>query len=146
MPGSKLAGALGFTRTKTPSVGTLHTVLRRLDKQALEAALGRWAEAVVAALPAVEADQEQTEALAIDGKCLRGSRRQQAAGVHLLSALSHRLGVTLGQVALDKKTNAISAIHPLLEGLLLEGKLVTVDALLTQKQIAGAIRSKGGTT
>jgi hypothetical protein len=43
--------------------------------------------------------------------------------VHLLSALSHRLGLTLGQRAVDDKTNEISVAVPLLRGLVLEGRV-----------------------
>lgn len=83
-------------------------------------------------------------ALAIDGKTLRGSRAQGMPLAHLLSAVSHRLGLTLGQVAVDEKTNEITAIHTLLAGLLLEGWVVTMDALLTQQTIAQAILDAGG--
>jgi hypothetical protein len=45
------------------------------------------------------------DAIAIDGKTLRGSQKQGAPGVHLLSALAHRVGLTLAQQAVDDKTN-----------------------------------------
>src|ERR1019366_7633855 len=64
----------------------------------------------------------------------RGSRKPGAPRTHLLSAVSHRLGLTLGQVAVEEKTNEITAIHTLLTGLLLEGWVVTMDALLTQAE------------
>ena len=47
------------------------------------------------------------EGIAIDGKTRRGSRQQGAAGAHLLSALAHRVGVTLAQHAVEDKTNEI---------------------------------------
>lgn len=49
--GTDLATALGFKQGKTPCVGTLHTVLSRLDHQALEVALSQWAQEVLAAHP-----------------------------------------------------------------------------------------------
>ena len=82
--------------------------------------------------------------MALDGKTLRGSRKQGAPGVHLLAAVSHRLGLTLGQTGVDDKTNAITAAPPLLAGLLLEGRVVTVDALLTQREVARVIGEAGG--
>src|SRR5947207_4235118 len=63
--GPPLALALGFTRGKTPSKSTLSRTLRRLDPQALEAALGRW---VASRLP------PGADTLALDGKALKGSR------------------------------------------------------------------------
>ena len=54
----------------------------------------------------------------------------------LLSALAHQVGVTLTQHAVDDKTNEITAVEPLLQQLVLEGRIVTMDALLTQRHIA----------
>jgi hypothetical protein len=144
--GRDLARSLGFTHQKTPCAATLHTVFAGLDRQKLEARLSEWAERVIAVLPADAAKAGEESAVAIDGKTLRGSRRQQAPGVHLLSAVSHRLGITLGQVSVDDKTNEITAVQELLEGLVLKGRVVTVDALLTQKEVARTILQKGGTT
>ena len=39
----QLAHSLGFSREQTPCVATLHHVFRRLDVDAFESALGRWA-------------------------------------------------------------------------------------------------------
>ena len=140
--GADLRRALGFTREHPPCAATFFQLFRRLDRGALDACLGRWQAQVLATLPADEAPVVQ--ALAIDGKTLRGSRKQGAPLTHLLSAVSHRLGLTLGQVAVDAKTNEITAIHTLLAGLLLEGWVVTMDALLTQQKIAQAIVDAGG--
>src|SRR5438105_5501635 len=87
--GQALASALGFKNGKTPCAATLHTIFRRLDKQRFEAQLGGWAEAVLAATATAELEAE-----AIDGKSLRSSQKQGARGAHLLSAVSHRLGLT----------------------------------------------------
>src|SRR5437763_16119226 len=79
--GQSLAKALGFTDGKTPCAATLHHVFRHLDKSAVEAHLGGWAEAVLSSTP-----RTGLEAEAIDGKSLRGSQKQGALGAHLLSA------------------------------------------------------------
>ena len=137
--GRELAERLGFKNGKPPSVGTLHTVLRHLDKQDLQQKLSAWSEQVLGQVPSKQ------RALAIDGKTLRGSARQGALDVHLLSAVSHGLGLTLHQVPVDEKTNEIRAVQEVLSGLVLEGRVVTVDALLTQKKVAETILQKGGT-
>src|SRR5947209_2500995 len=49
--GAGLLAALGFTYPTPPCAATLHRVLRRLDQQAVEAALGGWAVEVLAATP-----------------------------------------------------------------------------------------------
>jgi hypothetical protein len=141
--GEAFARALGFTRAKTPCAGALHYLFQRLDRCAVERALAAWAEAVLAALPP---SKGRLEALAIDGKTLRGSQRQGALDVHLLSVLSHRLGLTLYQQAVAEKTNEIGALPEVLTALLLEGRVVTGDAMLCQREIAAQIVSRGGTT
>jgi predicted transposase YbfD/YdcC len=139
--GQKLAQALGFTHAKTPCAATLYRVLRQLDGNVVEATLGLWAESVLTALPPAPGE---LEALAVDGKTLRGSRKQGAPAVHLLSVLSHRLGLTLWQQAVADKTNEISVLEDVLRGLVVEGRVITVDALLTPRAIADRIVQGGG--
>jgi predicted transposase YbfD/YdcC len=134
--GRGLAQALGFTHQKTPCAATLFNVFGHLDVALFEDKLRQWAEQVMAAYPP---HPQQDEAIALDGKTQRGSKKQGAPGTHLLSALSHRLGVTLGQVAVDDKTNETFAIEDLLDVLVLKGRIVTVDALHTQRFIAQTI-------
>jgi DDE family transposase len=141
--GAALAHALGFTRPKTPCAATFYHLFRRLDPTALERLLSAWAHEILAATPPPKGEPEP---IAIDGKTLRGSKHQGALNVHLLSALSQRLGVTLFQSAVSDKTNEIGAIQEVLSALVLEGRVVTVDALLCQRKVAEAIVSRGGTT
>lgn len=136
-----LLRGLGLGRHGAPSTATLYRILRRLDVGVLEWALGHWAQEVLAAVPAREG---QLEGIAVDGKTLRGSRTDALPGLHLLSAVSHRLGLTLGQIPVGEKTNEIPLAHTLLAGLVLEGRVVTMDALLTQHAIAKDIVDHDG--
>jgi predicted transposase YbfD/YdcC len=138
--GATLAQALGFTR-QPPCAATLHTVLRYVDREVLEAQLGAWAEGLLRETPPAEGEQE---AMALDGKTLRGSRKQGAPGAHLLSVLAHRVGLTLAQHAVDDKTNEIPMVMDVLRNVVLEGRVVTMDALLTQRAIAQGIVEAGG--
>jgi predicted transposase YbfD/YdcC len=138
--GAHLVQALGFTH-RSPCAATLHTVLRRVDREAVEATLGAWAEGLLGEAPQPEGGED---AIAMDGKTLRGSQKQGAPGVHLLSALAHRLGMTLAQQAVDDKSNEIPVALELLRHLVLEGRIVTMDALLTQRQIAQQMVGAGG--
>jgi predicted transposase YbfD/YdcC len=139
--GGRLVRALGFTREQTPCAATLHTVFRQLEVTEFETRLGAWAESW---LGAAAVPDTGVEGVAVDGKTLRGSRKQGAAGTHLLSALSHRLGVTLGQQAVDAKTNEIPQAEELLTALVVAGRVFTMDALLTQKELAQQIVDGGG--
>lgn len=138
--GAPLVRALGFTH-RSPCAATLHTVLRRVDREVLEAKLGAWAEGLLGEAPP---PREGEDAIALDGKTLRGSQKQGAPGAHLLSALAHRVGVTLAQQAVNDKTNEIPVAVEVLRQLVLEGRIVTMDALLTQRQIAQQIVDAGG--
>jgi hypothetical protein len=133
------AEALGFKDGKTPSVGTLFTVFSNVDKEALLAVLTTWCEQILVA-------SGKPIALCVDGKTLRGSRKQGALETHLLSAVSQHLGLTVGQRAMTSKESEIGAMQDLLNGLVLSGRVVTMDALLTQKKIARKIVEKGGST
>jgi predicted transposase YbfD/YdcC len=138
--GTGIAQALGFTHN-TPCAATLHTIFRQVDRDDLEARLGTWAESVVVSTPAASAGEV---AVALDGKTLRGSQKQGAPGVHRLSALSHHVGLTLTQQAVDAKTNEITQVETVLRQLVLKDRVVTMDALLTQRHVAQAIVDEGG--
>jgi predicted transposase YbfD/YdcC len=80
----------------------------------------------------------------LDGKTLRGAKKHGAPGTPLLSALAHHGGLTLAQHAVDDKTHEITAVETILQHLVLEGRVVTMDALLTQRHGAQTIVDKGG--
>jgi predicted transposase YbfD/YdcC len=52
----------------------------------------------------------------------------------LLSAVTHHLRTTIKSVPIAEKSNEIPAIKPLLEGLPLEGSLITADAMHCQQE------------
>lgn len=132
----------GFRDGKAPSPATMQRLFRGLDVKELEQRLASWAEQVLQLFEPVS--PSCLEAVAVDGKSLRGSRKQGAQDTHLLSAVSHRLGIVLQQVAVDDKSNEITAMHALLAGLVLRGRLITGDALLTQQEAARTITEHGG--
>jgi predicted transposase YbfD/YdcC len=136
-----LLRSLGLGRHGPPSSATIHRIFRRVDVGVLEWALGHWAQEVLAAVPAPEGE---LDGIALDGKTLRGTGTDGVPGLHLLAAVSHRLGLTLGQIPVGEKTNEIPLVQTLLVGLLLEGQVLTMDALLTQRAIAQAIVQAGG--
>ena len=84
--------------------------------------------------------------IAIDGKTLRGSfdKASGASPLHLISAWAADQRLVLGQLAVDRKSNEITAVPKLLEMLALKGTIVTVDALNCQRTIARQIVDQGG--
>lgn len=77
----------------------------------------------------------------LDGKTMRHTRRhsKNLGALHVVSAWAGQTGLTLGQVAVDAKSNEITAMPQLLELLDLRRKIVTTDAMGCQKEIARTI-------
>ena len=119
-----------------PSHDTFERVFDRLRPQAFQACFREWVQAVSAAL--------RIRHVAIDGKTLRGSGSAKLGPLHLVSAWATAQRLSLGQVAVDAKSNEITAIPALLELLELHGALVTIDAMGCQKDIAHTIIERGG--
>jgi predicted transposase YbfD/YdcC len=86
------------------------------------------------------------ELIHLDGKTMRRTRCRSThlGALHVVSAWASVTGLTLGQVAVEAKSNEITAIPQLLELLDLKDKIVTIDAMGCQKEIAAAIVEHGG--
>jgi len=119
-----------------PSHDTIERVFAALDSRAFGRCCLAWFRAA--------ADLLGIGHIAIDGKTLRGSASAKLKALHVVSAWATQANVTLGQVAVDKKSNEITAIPKLLEMLDLHGALVTIDAMGCQKEIAKKIVDGGG--
>ena len=130
---------LGFTR-RPPKMGGIRKVLIALNVKAFEHALTQWVGTLLSR--PITATPSLPEAYALDGKSARGSFDGLQKAVHLLvridlSLLAHESGLTLAQMAVpnggEEKTNEHKAALRLLEGLVLEGRLVTGDAKFCQR-------------
>jgi predicted transposase YbfD/YdcC len=119
-----------------PSHDTIERVFDRLDPQRFQACFRAWMKALHDALGLSQ--------IAIDGKTLRGSASGELGGLHLVSAWATANSLSLGQVAVDQKSNEIPAIPELLALLDVKGALVTIDAMGCQKEIAAEIVARGG--
>ncbi len=84
--------------------------------------------------------------IAIDGKQLRRSFDNAAkrSGLHLVHAFGAQSRLVLGQVAVDGKSNEITALPRLLDMLRLKGRTVTADAMHTQRRTAERVTAGGG--
>lgn len=120
-----------------PSHDTFGRVFGLLDSQQLLDALQEWIASLQLNL--------QGRGVHIDGKTLRRSF-DSATGtkaLHVVSAWASELRICLGQVAVDDKSNEITAVPKLLELLELSGAVVTLDAMHCQKKTAAKIREQG---
>lgn len=121
-----------------PSHDTINRVFRRLKPDQFQRCFATWIASLHTALGLKQ--------IAIDGKTLRRSFDRASAknALHLVSAWSVENHLSLGQVAVDQKSNEITAIPELLQLLELHGAIVTIDAMGCQKQISQQIVESGG--
>jgi predicted transposase YbfD/YdcC len=90
--------------------------------------------------------QEETlTQVAIDGKTLRGTLGHQREGqpsVHLLSECQS--GIVLTQRAVGSIANEISAAAALIHPALVKGRIISTDAMHTQKKWCACVHGYGG--
>jgi len=121
-----------------PAHDTFGRVFSLLAPEAFEQCFRDWVSAVRQAVP--------EEVVAIDGKSVRRSHNRGAGlgPLHVVSAWATENRLVLGQVATEAKSNEITAIPRLLELLVLEGCIVTIDAMGCHTKIAEQIIAAGG--
>ena len=119
-----------------PSHDTFERVFARLNPRTFARCCLDWLRAA--------SELVGVDHIAIDGKTLCGSASSKLRALHLVSAWATQANLTLGEVAVDGKSNEITAIPKLLELLDLKGALVTIDAIGCQKGIAEKIVTLGG--
>jgi len=119
-----------------PSHDTFSRVLALVDPGKFQECFMRWAAALHHATGG--------KVVAIDGKTLRRSfdRTKGLNPLHLVSAWASENHISLGQVAVDTKSNEITAIPALLELLDVSGAIVTIDAAGCQRAIVSQIRKQ----
>jgi predicted transposase YbfD/YdcC len=122
-------------RDGTPSHDHLGDIFATLDAEQFQRCFVSW----VASLTGAPA-----EVIAIDGKTSRRSYQKKGgkAPIHMVSAFAARQRLVLGQVKVADKSNEIVAIPKLLEMLVIEGAIVTIDAMGCQRDIAQKIIDK----
>jgi predicted transposase YbfD/YdcC len=121
-----------------PSHDTFRRVFCLLDAPPFGECFMRWSAALHAAT--------KGEVIALDGKTLRHSF-DRAAGqpaLHLISAWASANGLALGQLKVDGKSNEITALPALLKLLDVKDRVVTMDAMGCQRELASQIIEQGG--
>jgi hypothetical protein len=125
-------------RYRAPSDTTFFRVINGLDAVEFDLRIGQWMMVQEISI---------LQALAIDGKCLRGSGRGDGKPLQLLSAVSHRIRLTVAQEAIEQKSNEIPALQPLLRKLpkaALEGTMITADAMHCQQESSAFVTQELG--
>jgi predicted transposase YbfD/YdcC len=114
---------------RVPTETTIRRTLARLEPDAVAAVIGAWL---------VDRDDpgQRRRAVAVDGKTLRGARRDDGGQVHLLAVMDHTTRVVLAQREVNGAPGEVPAFKPLLSDLDLAGVVVTADALQTHAAAA----------
>ena len=122
-------------RDGTPSHDQLGDIFATLDADKFQRCFVSW----VASLTGAAA-----EVIAVDGKTVRRSYQKKGAKapIHMVSAFATRQRLVLGQVKVAEKSNEIVAIPALLGMLVIEGAIVSIDAMGCQRHIAEQIVDK----
>lgn len=125
----RLRETLGLSWRCAPSYSRIQTIIRGVNKEALEEAFRKYAAALEASLP------PGNGYLACDGKALRGSfdHMEDRRAAELLSVFATDSRLILAHMEIPDKTNEIPAFQALVKELGLTGKLFTLDAMHTQK-------------
>ena len=128
---------LGFyTAAGMPGLTQLWKVVTQLDPDALDGVLRSWLEREHASAAA-------DAAISVDGKTLRGSRREGAAALRVVEAFGQQMKLVLGQQAFSDG-DELGAALTLLRTLPLTGRTVTLDAGLVQRPLVTEILDRGG--
>jgi predicted transposase YbfD/YdcC len=126
-----------------PRKDVFRRVLMVLKPAAFQACFARWLQSL--RIEAVAETGVEQPVLAVDGKTARRShdRTQGLGALHSVSVWASEYGLSLGQVACAEKSNEITAIPELLRLVDTKGAIITIDAMGTQKAIAGQIVEGG---
>ena len=137
-------------RDSMPSESTIRRTLGSVPVETLEARLTRLGLALIRSIREVqcrkessEPEEERLQGRAMDGKEVRGVRAHGQRTV-LISLIEHDSGVVCAQRAVEQGSNEITAAPKLLQGLELQGTVITMDALLTQRSLARQILKQNG--
>lgn len=116
-----------------PDSDTFRRVFERVDSTGLAKSLNNWLD---------NAGKSGGRNINIDGKTICGSKSSRHKAYHVVSAWVNENVITLGELAVEEKSNEITAIPELLELIDIEGDIVTIDAMGCQTDIAAKIRKR----
>jgi len=116
-----------------PDSDTFRRVYERIDPNALAKSLNAWLD---------NKGNAGGRNVNIDGKTVCGSGNAEHSAYHIVSAWVAENHITLGELAVDEKSNEITSIPKLLDLIDITGDIVTIDAMGCQTDIAVKIREK----
>jgi predicted transposase YbfD/YdcC len=133
--GEELVKLMQLKKSQMPSVNTYRRILAEVASQAeVERMVGKYNQ-----------EGEHGEVYGMDGKAVRGMRKKDEEGSeYLLSVYDVKYWKVLAQVEVGRKENEISKAPKVLESVEISQKVITGDAMHTQKALSGQIVRQGG--
>jgi predicted transposase YbfD/YdcC len=115
-----------------PSEDTINRVFSAIDSSEFESCFIEWVNSI--------SHISKGQVIAIDGKTVCGAKSKgMKSPVHMVSAWANENNLVLGQVRVNDKSNEITAIPELLDKLMIQGNIITIDAMGTQTNIVEKI-------
>ena len=121
----------------TPSHDCLSDVFAVIDSKKFMKIFIEWTKDII--------KTKTGKKISIDGKAIKSATDKINNGniPYIVSAFIGEIGLSIGQVKVDDKSNEITAIPDLLDLLDIEGATITIDAIGTQEEIVNKIVDKG---
>ena len=121
---------------RKPDESTLRKCFKHLNIKSFKDICYNWS------IQNISTHNLQSKSLAVDGKCLRASRNRDNRQVHILSVVSHKSAIVIGDQLVPNKKSEIQYIQPLLDTINIKGKVITADALHTIKDFGKYLVSR----
>lgn len=122
----------------TPSHDCLSDLYASIDPKQFMKIFIEWTKDIL--------EKKTGKKISIDGKAIKSATDKINNGniPYIVSAFIREIGLSMGEVKVDDKSNEITAIPELLDLLDIEGATITIDAIGTQADIVNKIVNKGG--
>ena len=122
----------------TPSHDCLSDLYASIDPKQFMKIFIEWTKDIL--------EKKTGKKISIDGKAIKSATDKINNGniPYIVSAFIGEIGLSMGKVKVDDKSNEITAIPELLDLLDIEGATITIDAIGTQEDIVNKIVNKGG--
>ena len=122
----------------TPSHDCLSDLYASIDPKQFMKIFIEWTKEIL--------EKKTGKKISIDGKAIKSATDKINNGniPYIVSAFIGEIGLSMGEVKVDDKSNEITAIPELLDLLDIEGATITIDAIGTQEDIVNKIVNKGG--
>lgn len=129
-----------------PSADTFARVIERIHPKMLQTVLLEWLECHQEKKVIQEKDEDQLKQISLDGKTLRSSYGSDEAdkACHIVHAWAGEQNVIVAQEAVAEKTNEITAMKTIVDNIVLNGSIVSIDAIGCQVELAESIIDKKG--